>query len=131
MQSCRQSVTSRKISFAGRLAVAGKSERKLSDELIPSGSRYLHQCYTPKTRQQEETNVEPQLNHRPPTEQEEPKSQPRLADFGLGFPHTKRQFGKSKIVFSSFRLNGLIAGGGCIMLNTKTIWCATPVQGHT
>ncbi len=36
------------------------------------------------TRQHEETNVEPQLNHRPPTEHDEPNSQPRLADFGLG-----------------------------------------------
>ena len=33
--------TSRKISFAGSSAVAGKSEKK-SDELIPSGSPYLH-----------------------------------------------------------------------------------------
>ena len=46
--------TSRKISFAGRSAVAGKSEkktqqridsfRKLSNELIPSGSSYLRHC---------------------------------------------------------------------------------------
>ena len=59
------------------------------------------------TRQQEETNVEPQLNHKPQTEHEEPNSQPRLADFGLGisahlprsFCFPKRQFGKSKPIF--------------------------------
>ena len=39
---------------------------------------------TATTRQQEETHIEPQVNHRPPTEQEEPNSQPRRPDFGLG-----------------------------------------------
>ncbi len=39
---------------------------------------------TPTTRQQEETNVEVQLNHKPPTQREEPNSQPRMTDFGLG-----------------------------------------------
>ena len=46
---------------------------------------------TPTTRQQEETNVEVQLNHKPPTEREEPNSQPRMTDFGMGFIlHTSR-----------------------------------------
>ena len=46
---------------------------------------------TPTTRQQEETNVEVQLNHKPPTEHEEPNSQPRMTDFGMEFIlHTSR-----------------------------------------
>ena len=39
---------------------------------------------TPTTRHQEETNVEVQLNHKPPTEHEEPNSQPRMTYVGLG-----------------------------------------------
>ena len=67
---------------------------------------------TPTTRQQEETHVEPQLNHIPQTEHEEPNSQPILAYFGLGgsahqpksFCFPNRQFGKSKPVFRNFRV---------------------------
>ena len=81
---------------------------------------------TPTTRQQEETNVEPQLNHRQPTEQEE---QPRLAYFGLGFPQTRRgpfvsprdSLKNLSLSSEASRLHGLIAGGGCITLKTKTM----------
>ena len=59
---------------------------------------------------------------------EEPNSQPRLADIGLGFPHTNGgPFGSPRDSLGSRSLSsepswlpGLIAGGGCITLNTKT-----------
>ena len=83
---------------------------------------------TPTTRQQEETNIEPQLNHTTPMEQEEPHYQPRLAHFGIGFPHTRRgsfaspgdSFGSRSLSSEPTRLHGLICGGGCIALETKT-----------
>ena len=77
--------TSRNISFAGRSADFGKSEKKTQRRidyfrvfLLPtmtvkeetSDGLTATTEQTPTTRQQEETNIEPQLNHRKPTEQE-------------------------------------------------------------
>ena len=121
MQSCRQSVTGSKISFAGSPAVPGKSKKKTHRRIdsfrffIPPSMTMKEETsdgltgtteQTSTTSQQEETNVEPQLDHRPPTEHEESTSQPILADFRLGvsehqprsFRFPKRQFGKSKPV---------------------------------
>ena len=121
MQSCRQPVTSSLISFVGSPAIAGESKEK-THRRIDSFRFFIPPSMTVKeetsdgltatteqtsiTRQHEETNVEPQLNHRPPTEHDEPNSQPWLADFELGvsehkpmsFRFPKRQFGKSKPV---------------------------------
>ena len=108
-------------------AVAGKSNKKTQRRIdsfrffIPPPMTVKEETcdgltstteQTPTTRQHEETNIEPQLNHRPPTEHEEQNSQPRLADIGLGvdahqarsFRFPKRQFGKSKPVFGSFQV---------------------------
>ena len=89
--------TSRKISFAWRSAFAGKSEKNTqrridsfrftlpppmtvkedtSDGLTATTEK------TPTTRQQDETHVEPQLNHRPPTEHQD------WHILGLGFRTT-------------------------------------------
>ena len=110
---------SRKMSFGGRSAVAGKSEKKtqrridsfrfflpppMTMEEETGGGLTSITEQTPTKRQQEETNIEPQVNHRPPTEHEEPNSQPRLVDIGLGvsahqpmsFRFSKRQFGESR-----------------------------------
>ena len=134
---------SRKGSFAGSPAVVGKSKKKTQRRIdsfrffIPRPMTVKEETgdgrtetteQTPTTRQQEETHSEPQLNHRPPTEHEEPNSQPRLADFGLGFLHTSRgpfvspgdNLESRSLSSEASRLHGLIAGGGCITLKTKT-----------
>ena len=93
----------------------------------------------PTTRQQEETNIEPRLNHRPPAEQEEPNSQQRLAHFGLGFPHIRRgpfaslsdSLESRSLSSEASRLHVSLAGCDCITLKTKTRWSATPVQERT
>ena len=120
--------TSREISFAGRSAVAGKSEKK-TQRRIDSFRFFIPPPMTAKeetrvgltrtteqistSRQQEETNVEVELNHIPQTKHTEPNSQPRLTGFGLwlltahqsrSFRFPKRQFGKSKPVFRSFHV---------------------------
>ena len=74
------------------------------------------------------TRIHSQLNHRPPTEQEESISQPRQAHFGFGFPHTRRDpfasprdsLESRSLSSEASRLHGLISGGGCITSETKT-----------
>ena len=118
--------TRREISFAGRSAVAGKSEKKTQrridsfrffipppmtakEETRDGLTRTTEQIST--SRQQEETNVEVELNHIPQTKHAEPNSQTRLTGVGLGLLHTSRghfasprQFGKSNPVFRSFHV---------------------------
>ena len=122
--------TSRKISFAVSSAVAGMSEKKTQRRIDSlrffkppqappmtvkeeTGDGLTETTEeTPTTRQQKETNIEPQLSRRPPTGLEERNSQPRQADFGIGvsahqprsFRFPRRQFGKSKPVFRSLQV---------------------------
>ena len=108
-------------------------KEKTSDGLISKTEQ------TPTTKQLEETNSEPQLNHRTPMEQEEPNYQPRLAHFGLGFPHTRRghlasprdSLGSRSLSSEASRLHDLISGCGCITLKMKTRSSATPVHERT
>ena len=108
------SSTSRKISFAGSAAVAGKSEKKTRRRMysfrffLPPPMTVKEETsdglratpdQAPTMRQREETNIEPQLNHRPPTEQEEPNSQLRLDILGLGI----RTPGEEEEVLSLFQ----------------------------
>ena len=100
--------TNKKISFAGSSAVAGKLEQKTQRRIdsfsffIPPPMTVKEETtdgltetteQTPTTRQQKETDIEPQLSRRPPTGIEERNPQPRLADFGLGVSaHQPRSF---------------------------------------
>ena len=128
MQFCRQSVTSRKISFAGSSLFPKSRKRKLSDELIPSGSSYLHQWLWRKkqvmdSQQQlsrhwqrdsrKEQTLSPNLttNHRRSVKNQTPNQDWHI--FGLMFLHTSWchfasrysiQFGKSKPVFRNVQV---------------------------
>ena len=124
---------------SSRSAVGGKSEKK-TQRLIDSFRVLLPPTMTvkdetsdgltstteetPTTRQQEETNIEPQLNDGAGRT----KLPTRLAPFGLGFPHTRRcpfasprdSLGSRCMSSEASRFHGLISGGGCITLKTKT-----------
>ena len=112
--------TNMKISFAGRSAVAGKSENKTQRRIdtftffIPSAITVKEETggwltatpeQTPTTRKQEETNTDPQLNHKLPTEHDEPNSQPRLAHFGLEV--SAHQVSGMEIIITAHRLSTL------------------------
>ena len=150
--------TSRKISFAVSSAVAGMSEKKTQRRIDSlrffkppqappmtvkeeTGDGLTETTEeTPTTRQQKETNIEPQLSRRPPTGLEERNSHRQI--LGLGFLHTNRgpfvspgdSLESRSQSSEASRLQGTIAGGGCIRpytLKTKIMLYATPVQERT
>ena len=136
MQSCRQSVNQQENIFCWNIRCyrnvgnENSATNRFLQVLVTSSNdrkrrnkKWTHSNnrVDTKTRQQEETNIEPQLNHRPPTEQEKPNSQQRLAHFDLGFrtsgevlslPQATCSLESRRLSSEGSRLHGLIAGGG-------------------